>query len=39
MAPLDMLLTLVLTLDLDRPRSGGILVSPQPIIDARAAMK
>lgn len=39
-AVLFLLLTLALTLilDLDRPWSGGITLSPQPIIDARAAM-
>jgi len=31
-------LTLALILDLDRPWSGSIQLSPQPIIDARAAM-
>lgn len=37
---LYLLLTLAMTLilDLDRPWSGGITISPQPIIDARAAM-
>ena len=39
-AILFLLLTLAMTLilDLDRPWSGGITLSPQPIIDARAAM-
>lgn len=39
-AILFLLLTLALTLilDLDRPWSGGITLSPQPILDARAAM-
>lgn len=31
-------LAMVLILDLDRPWSGGITISPQPIIDARAGM-
>jgi hypothetical protein len=31
-------LALTLILDLDRPWSGSITISPQPIIDARAAM-
>lgn len=31
-------LAMSLILDLDRPWSGGIRISPQPIIDARAAM-
>jgi hypothetical protein len=40
MAILFLLLTLAMTLilDLDRPWSGGITISPQPIIDARGAM-
>jgi hypothetical protein len=40
MAILFLLLTLAMTLilDLDRPWSGGITISPQPMIDARAAM-
>lgn len=31
-------LAMVLILDLDRPWSGGITISPQPILDARALM-
>lgn len=40
-AILFLLLTMamLLILDLDRPWSGGITLSPQPIIDARAAME
>jgi hypothetical protein len=40
-AILFLLLTLamILILDLDRPWSGSITISPQPIIDARAALK
>jgi hypothetical protein len=32
-------MAMLLILDLDRPWSGGIRLSPQPIIDARAAMR
>lgn len=32
-------LAMLLILDLDRPWSGGITLSPQPIVDARAAME